>query len=141
MSYEYRVIPAPVKGTKAKGAKTAPDRFALTLQEAMNAMANDGWEFLRAETLPSEERAGLTGTKTVYHNMLVFRRKRDTDLAAFNPREIETGTQTSRPLPEAVPFLRPSLSAVSEPSGNAPPVPSPRALTGSLAKDTPRNET
>jgi hypothetical protein len=140
MSYEYRVIPAPVKGTKAKGAKSAPDRFALTLQDAMNAMANDGWEFQRAETLPSEERSGLTGTKTVYHNMLVFRRKRDTDLAAFSPREIETGTETPRPSTEAVPFLRPSLSAVSEPSSNAPPVPSPRALTGSLVKDTPRDE-
>jgi hypothetical protein len=140
MSYEYRVIPAPVKGTKAKTAKTAPDRFALTLQETMNAMATDGWEFQRAETLPSEERSGLTGTKTVYHNVLVFRRKSETALAAFSPREIETGAAVSSPSEQPVSFLRPTLSAVSEPSTNAPPVPSPRALTGSLVKDTPRDE-
>lgn len=140
MSYEYRVIPAPVKGTKAKTAKTAPDRFALTLQETMNAMATEGWEFQRAETLPSEERSGLTGTKTVYHNVLVFRRKSETALAAFNPREMQTSAEEPRPSEQPVPFLRPAFSAVSEPSAKAPPVPSPRAMTGSLVKDTPRDE-
>jgi hypothetical protein len=137
MSYEYRVIPAPVKGTKTKSAKTAPDRFAVTLQEAMNSMAADGWEFLRAETLPSEERSGLTGTKTVYHNMLVFRRLREADLAAFAPKVMTPPAEPAATSEPAATFIRPSLSAVSEPSGKAPPVLSPRALSGTLVKDSP----
>lgn len=131
MSYEYRVVPAPVKGTKAKGVKTTQDRFALSLQEKMNAMAADGWEFQRAETLPSEERAGLTGTKTVYHNVLVFRRPRDAELAAFRPRLLEAPVETAS---EPTPVFRPVLSARAAPSENAPAVPSPRDLSGSLAR-------
>jgi hypothetical protein len=129
MSYEYRVIPAPTKGTKAKGAKTAEERFALTLQETMNSMAADGWQFQRAETLPSEERAGLTGRKTVYHNMLVFRRESRSGLEAFQPRVV-TGEATG----EAPRALRAPLSALSEPSGKAPPVLSPLSLSGTLSK-------
>ena len=73
-SYEYTVIPAPARGEKTKGARTGIERFAAALASALNEMALDGWEYVRAETLPSEERAGLTGRTTVYHNVLVFRR-------------------------------------------------------------------
>ena len=72
--YEYQVIPAPTRGLKVKGVKTPEARFAYALQELMNQMADDGWEFQRAETLPSVERAGLTSSTTVYRNVLVFRR-------------------------------------------------------------------
>lgn len=74
MIYEYRVVPAPEKGTKAKGVKAPEDRFALMLEDMMNQFAADGWEYQRAETLPSHERAGLTSSTTVFRNVLVFRR-------------------------------------------------------------------
>jgi hypothetical protein len=141
MSHEYRVIPAPTKGTKAKGTKTAEDRFALSLQQVMNSMAAEGWEFQRAETLPAEERSGLTGRKTVYHNMLVFRRRTEAALEAFQPRELRpVAAEPVAPAPEPVVdaparFIRPTLTAVSEPSAKAPPVPSPLSLSGSLVKD------
>ena len=127
MTHEYRVIPAPTRGTKAKGAKTPEDRFALTLQEKMNEMARDGWEFVRAETLPSEERTGLTGRKTVHHNLLVFRREERAGLAAFQPRVLDT-TATAE-----AGAARPSLSAVSAPEGKAPKLLSP--LAGMLSRD------
>jgi hypothetical protein len=73
--FEYRVVPAPVRGIKAKGARTPEDRFAQALAEVMNDLGRDGWEYLRCDTLPSEERTGLTGRTTVYRNMLVFRRQ------------------------------------------------------------------
>jgi len=74
MRYEYSVIPAPARSDKAQTAKTPVDRYALSLAAEMNRMAADGWEYVRAEVLPSEERSGLTGRSTVYHNLLVFRR-------------------------------------------------------------------
>jgi Domain of unknown function (DUF4177) len=72
--YEYKVVPAPVRGEKIRGAKTTEDRFAATLAEAMNTLGREGWEYVRADTLPCEERVGFTGRKTTYLNMLVFRR-------------------------------------------------------------------
>ncbi|MFT3689490.1 DUF4177 domain-containing protein [Paenirhodobacter sp.] len=73
-SYEYKVVPAPVRGEKERGLKTGAERFAHTLSQLMNELAQDGWEYWRAETLPAEERSGLTSKTTVFHNLLVFRR-------------------------------------------------------------------
>jgi hypothetical protein len=74
MTYEYKVVPAPMRGTKAPGVKTTEDRFALSLETAMNDLAAEGWEYIRADTLPCEQREGLMSKTTVYQNMLVFRR-------------------------------------------------------------------
>ncbi|WP_405405852.1 DUF4177 domain-containing protein [Paracoccus sp. Ld10] len=79
MRFEYSVIPAPTKAEKAREAKTPTDRFALSLTAELNRMSADGWEYVRADVLPSEERSGLTGRTTVYHNVLVFRRKQGAD--------------------------------------------------------------
>lgn len=73
--FEYQVIPAPKKGEKAKGAKSTAERFAHALTGVMNKMGAEGWEYLRADTLPCDERVGLTGSKTVFQHMLVFRRE------------------------------------------------------------------
>lgn len=77
MGYEYRVLPAPSKGLKDKGAKTTDARYAAALAQVLNAEAANGWEFLRAEVMPCEERQGLTGSKTVFANVLIFRRDID----------------------------------------------------------------
>jgi hypothetical protein len=63
-TYQYRVIPAPSKGLKAKGVKDPESRFSNTIEDLMNLMGSQGWEFQRAETLPSVERSGLTGSTT-----------------------------------------------------------------------------
>ena len=73
-SYEYRVISAPNRGVKAKGIRSHEGRFAHALEETMNSMAQEGWEYQRAETLPSVERSGLTSSTTTWRNVLVFRR-------------------------------------------------------------------
>ncbi|MTI01799.1 DUF4177 domain-containing protein [Roseibium sp. RKSG952] len=80
--YEYKVVPAPQKGTKAKGVKTPEGRFANSIEQLLNQMGKDGWEYQRAELLPSEERTGLTGSATNWRNVLVFRRAVETDIDA-----------------------------------------------------------
>lgn len=74
--YEYKVVPAPERGQKARGVKTPEARFAHALTEALNALAAEGWEYHRAETLPCAESKGFfsSGKDTVYRSMLVFRR-------------------------------------------------------------------
>lgn len=80
-NYEYLTVPAPTKGAKIKGLKTASDRFAYQLTLLLNQLADEGWEYWRAELLPSEERKGLTGTVLVQHNLLIFRRPSAQSLA------------------------------------------------------------
>ena len=63
--YEYKVVPAPVKGEKSRGVKGAEGRFAFAIERLMNEMAAEGWEYQRAETLPSEERSGIASSQTV----------------------------------------------------------------------------
>lgn len=73
--FEYKIIPAPTKGKKAPGVKTGEARFAHALEEQMNELAKDGWEYQRSDILPSEERQGLTSTQKIYRSVLVFRRE------------------------------------------------------------------
>lgn len=87
--YEYKVVPAPVKGTKAKGVKTPQGRFANSVQTILNEMGAQGWEYQRAELLPSEERQGLTGSVTNWRNVLVFRRLRPGDISQFQPEILD----------------------------------------------------
>lgn len=124
--YEYKVVPAPARGEKAKGVKSTDARFALALTRLMNTLAADGWEYQRAETLPCEERTGLTRSLTVtQQHLLVFRRELETDDAPYSEAdEIGAGAagvpaapalerQPAGPVP--VPPLRP-VSAINDPA-------------------------
>ena len=87
--YEYKVLPAPSRGQRGKGVKGSDGKFANALEILMNQMGSDGWEYQRAETLPSEERAGIASKTTVFRNVLVFRRPIETDLEAFEPKLLD----------------------------------------------------
>jgi hypothetical protein len=98
--YEYKVVPAPQKGLKAKGVRTAEARFSNALETFMNVMAEDGWDYQRAETLPSLERSGLTSTTTEWRNVLVFRRLRETAAETFAPELLPPPETTPEGDPE-----------------------------------------
>lgn len=72
--FEYKLVPAPEKATKHKGLKGAVN-FAATLEDILNELGTEGWHYLRAETLPQEERAGLASKVKTYRNLLVFQRE------------------------------------------------------------------
>lgn len=76
MHYEYKVIPSPAKGVKGGDQKGAEGRFAHAVEQAINDLAASGWEYQRTDLLPSEERQGLTSSKTVYRSLMIFRRAR-----------------------------------------------------------------
>lgn len=121
--YEYKVIPAPRKGEKSRGVKTSEDRFALTLTLVMNDLGREGWEYLRADTLPVDERAGFTGgTKTSFQNMLVFRRMLEAE-AGVAPKllTVEQVAAAPRLGPAEVPVG--PAPALGPANGPAPPSP------------------
>jgi hypothetical protein len=108
--YEYKVVPSPRKGEKSRAARTVPDRFALALTMLMNKLGQEGWEYLRADALPCDERAGLTGTKTTFQNMLVFRRVLAAEAVAESVSTAEAETAVFKPV----------LGAAEAPVGVAP---------------------
>ncbi len=103
MSYEYKVVPAPTRGLKAKGLRSSQDRFAHALQTAMNTLGAQGWEYQRTDTLPCEEREGLMGKTTVMHSMLVFRRAQDAALTTAPAAQHESHVVTA-PATEPAPI-------------------------------------
>lgn len=119
--FEYSAIPAPIRSEKAKAAKTPAERYALTLTDEINRMAGDGWEYLRAETLPSEERSGLTGRTTLFHNLLIFRRPKP---AAVKHRALtEAEVKPTAPAPASKPAepAPPRTAPVAETAENPGP--------------------
>ncbi len=114
--HEYKVVPAPQRAQKVKGLKTTEQRFANTLAEAINAEAAGGWQFLRTETLPCEERGTLGSMRTTTVTVMIFARelgqvrpKAATALAAVQEREGQTRTE---------PVLRPRRSTEDGPEGD-----------------------
>ncbi|HAD29621.1 MAG TPA: hypothetical protein DCF96_13260 [Rhodobacteraceae bacterium] len=74
--YEYRVVPAPKRSKRIKGVKGTAGRFAAILMETMNEQAVEGWEYLRSDSLPVEEKPGLLKSRVeTYQTVLVFRRE------------------------------------------------------------------
>ena len=76
--YDYKVVPAPKRAKKVRGVRSGDELFALTLTDAINEVARQGWEYVRVEHLPAEApggwfRSGAAGEQTV----LVFRRDRE----------------------------------------------------------------
>jgi hypothetical protein len=72
--YEYAVVPAPKRGLKARGIRGNDARFAYAIQSLMNEYGTAGWEYLRSEMLPCEQRQGLTKRTTIFQHVLVFRK-------------------------------------------------------------------
>ncbi len=136
--FEYKVLPAPARGEKVKGVKTTQDRFAHALTMVMNQMAADGWEYLRADTLPCEERVGFTGKTTKFQHMLVFRRQ--IEVGTSQPVEAtESAALVASPPPPPQPAaiaplhrLRTTTEGprIGPASNEAPPRPAPIPLFG-----------
>ena len=122
IKFEYKAVPAPSHGTKAKGVKSTEDRFALSMTDALNDLAEDGWDYVRAETLPCDERKGLTGTQTKYQNVLIFRRQivlMEPEVAQrraiSQPLPTLTLGQAPAPVPQAAPRTDPPLARSQRP--------------------------
>lgn len=126
--YDYKVIPAPARTQKIKGLKTTPERFARLLSETLNQLAAEGWEYLRAETLPCEERKGFTGVRTTSQTVLILRRPQQSAETAQRPALSVAALRTEPPhlapslrAERDVPVLRAPVPAVGEGDPNTPP--------------------
>lgn len=137
--YEYKVLPAPARGMKAKGAKTTEARFAVALMTLMNEQGREGWEYQRTDTLPCEERVGLTGRATRFQNMLVFRRelREPPAEAAERPKSLPApARERAEAEGNAAEPERARAGAAESPA----PGPDTEAGTGAPPEDMPRRD-
>jgi hypothetical protein len=140
--YDYKVIPAPRKLKRVKGVSGAEELFAVTLTDAINEVARQGWEYVRAERLPAETPRGwLRAAVAEEQSVLVFRRPREqlgprlASIREAEAVELPMEPEAPRPVPAteraAVNRLRsrfqraePSLSfEAAEADEDAPPPP------------------
>jgi hypothetical protein len=131
--YEYKVIPAPARVQKVKGLKTTQERFAHLVAELLNQHGADGWEYLRAESLPCEERKGLTGLRSSTQTVLILRRAIVRSESAGAPEET-----TLRQVPSISPAaLRPQPVPSTPSLRAARDVPPLRAPVPSIGEQSP----
>jgi hypothetical protein len=103
--YDYKVVPAPKRAKRVKGVHGVEELFALTLTEAINEVARQGWEYVRAEHMPAESPGGwFRGPAAGEQTVLVFRRAREQmgpRLAAVRPEPVHEAYEPPPPVPAA----------------------------------------
>ena len=132
---EYKVVPAPKKGQKKRGVKAADERYALALAEVINAEAARGWRYVRAESLPVEEKTGWTRRETVYHTLLIFER-------GALPVVEATGAE-GRPAQAAAPaepVAEPASAPAPAPAPQPAPQPQPQPASNPFAPSSRRHQ-
>jgi hypothetical protein len=133
--YDYKVVPAPKRAKKVKGIRAPEELFALTLTEAINEVARQGWEYVRAEHLQAEASRGWF--RSASHGeqaVLVFRRTRETlgpRLAAVRAEPEAAPPEAPAPLPAPAPPL---------PAVEAPTPPAERAVVDRMQSSFRRRE-
>jgi hypothetical protein len=152
--YDYKVVSAPRRSKKAKGVNQPAELFALTLTEAINEHARDGWEYVRAETLPAQAPGGWFKRAAEENvTVMIFRRERESlmprlesvpgafpaghvhtnaraDRAAAAPEQPQPAAASARPMPERIHSVsrrEPVFSAADDQGDDPSPLrPTPR---------------
>ena len=126
-TFEYKVVPAPNRPKRVKGVKGTAGRFAAVLTETMNEQAADGWEYLRSDSMPVEEKPGLLKSRVeTYQTVLVFRRAMGATAQTPMAGYIEDQSDMVEPTPEPVTEVAQEAPAVEpetyeEPEAHAEP--------------------
>jgi len=110
MSFEYKCVAAPERAKRIRGARTRTERVAMAMEELINEEAVNGWEYLRTDLVPVEEKPGLLSqSREVHRAVLIFRRSR----ALAQPAHHRGGPAPMHHAPEVAPRFPPqSLAGV-----------------------------
>ncbi|MEZ7813111.1 MAG: hypothetical protein ACI9O0_000861 [Paracoccaceae bacterium] len=74
MGYEYKVVAMPEQAAKTAGLRGKANQFAQTVNNMMNAVGREGWEYQGLEVLSYQSRTWY-GSKTNHdHTVMLFRR-------------------------------------------------------------------
>ena len=85
MTFEYKVVGAPEKPRRRRGARTRSDRVAAAFEEILGAEAIEGWEYLRTDLVPVEEGGFFSRRREAHRAVMVFRRALRREVRAEPP--------------------------------------------------------
>lgn len=120
MRFEYKLIPAPAEPPRIKGVRGASARYARGLEDTLNEMAGQGWEYVRVDRVPVTASRGFLRRKEERdETLLVFRRERAAPAARATASAPSIVAEP--PLPEAEP------APAAEPADEVPSYMRPRA--------------
>ncbi|MEJ6709614.1 MAG: DUF4177 domain-containing protein [Amylibacter sp.] len=136
--FEYKAVPAPNRSKRVKGVKGTAGRFAAVLTQTMNEQAAEGWEYLRSDSLPVEEKPGMFKSKIeTYQTVLVFRRAVaapvETPMASYIENQSDIDEDVPAPAAEPVP-AEPELATPDYTT--KPELPSEPSVSSRWAEET-----
>lgn len=84
--YEYKLTALPTKGRPKKGRRGLHEAFGVAIEEKMNNMINEGWEFVEFREVPIIERRVLRSNVQRTATMMLFKRLKSQkpSMARFN---------------------------------------------------------
>lgn len=119
--YNYKTVAAPRRLKKVKGVKGQDALLAHSVEELIAVEAAQGWEYLRADTFPVEEKGGMFSKAAVTERaVLVFRRPaavQHVRPAAPQPQPVQ---QAPQPVAAPQPAPAPQPAAAPQPAPAAP---------------------
>lgn len=93
---EYKVVAAPRRAKPVRGARGKAEAMARALEDILQEEAAAGWEYVRADLIPCEEKPGFFARRIELHRaMLVFRKLPP---AAPAPRPLEQPAERAEPV-------------------------------------------
>lgn len=121
--YQYKTVAAPRRLKKVKGVRGKDALLAHAVEDLIAVETAQGWEYLRADSFPVEDKGGLFSKPVVTERaVLVFRKA----IPAHQP--------VAQPQPAPQPAAQPAPPQRAEPSV-APAPEAPRAPTVGGAND------
>lgn len=98
--YNYKTVAAPRRLKKVKGVKGQDELLAHSVEELIAVEAAQGWEYLRADTFPVEERGGMFSKPAVTERaVLVFRKP----VAVQSPQPVQRQAAPVQPVAAPAP--------------------------------------
>jgi len=111
--YTYKTVAAPRRLKKVKGVKGQDALLAHSVEDLIAVEAAQGWEYLRADTFPVEEKGGMFSKPVVTERaLLVFRKP----VAAQQVRPVAARPVQEAPQPVSQPAQQPAAAPQPAPA-------------------------
>lgn len=117
--YEFKVVPVPARCDK-EARTSGEDPVAHTLEVTLNALAVEGWEFYRTETVTMRKGGFLSFSRPRVSDVIVLRR--DRPVMAQRPADLRDEMERLR---ARKPAKRSEVPALAPPAKGEADIPSP----------------
>ena len=124
-TYQYKTVAAPRKLKRVKGVKGADALAAHHVEEAIAVEAADGWEYVRTDRFPIEEKNGMFSRPQVSERAVMIFRKEIVQQVAMAAQPVQPASQPVQPAPQPAPPPQQPAPAPQAAQPQPQPMPQP----------------